>query len=36
MEQLEGHVSNMPSDRNADKRKSMAFGSTVLANLDVS
>lgn len=35
MEKLEGHVSNMLSDRIADKKKSMDFGSTILKNLDV-
>lgn len=29
-----GHLSNMLSDRNADKGKSMEFGSTILENLD--
>lgn len=34
VEDWEGHLSNVLSDRNADKRKSMDFGGTILENLD--
>lgn len=34
VENAEGLLSNMLSDRNADKRKTVGFGGTILENLD--